>query len=80
MIQWAGSLERFARWCFDQDLPSPFRATEHTLYKYLCDLRATGAKPTSAIISLRLLINIWVVVKIMVPFLDPYFNNTAPNI
>ena len=47
LIKRAGSLERFARWCFDQDLPSPFRADEQTIYRYLCDLRTSGAKPTS---------------------------------
>ncbi|CAE7848824.1 unnamed protein product, partial [Symbiodinium necroappetens] len=47
LIKRAGSLERFARWCFDQDLPSPFRADEQIMYRYLCDLRASGAKPTS---------------------------------
>ncbi|CAE7537200.1 unnamed protein product, partial [Symbiodinium necroappetens] len=47
LIKRAGSLERFARWCFDQDLPSPFRADEQIMYRYLCDLRTSGAKPTS---------------------------------
>ncbi|CAE7406561.1 unnamed protein product [Symbiodinium sp. CCMP2592] len=49
LIKRAGSLERFARWCFEErDLPSPFRASESHIYKYLCHLRESGAKPTSA--------------------------------
>ena len=48
LIKRAGSLERFARWSFEQDSPSPFRAGELEIYRYLCHLRDTGAKPTSA--------------------------------
>jgi len=48
LIKRAGSLERFARWSFDHESPSPFRAGEQDLYEYLCFLRSDGAKPTSA--------------------------------
>ena len=48
LLKRAGSLERFARWCFEQDLPSPFQCGEDVLYKYLNFLRSSGARPTSA--------------------------------